>query len=363
MIKLLSTGIIVVLCCSNSIAQGHPLDSSKAYWFPATPKTVYFNTGLANGFPKTQQQLMYANMAAVMEIVHQQPVLNPPRGFSVAVGATICAEGCAHSGVISAQSGLLCHAWRRKGTKTERDAEGPGMNFFFNDIYRIFGHHTANERTFYPTPTLMDPFKGFPVYNNKVVLTKINKPLFVPVTNERWFQETILQKKEALDGVQKEYNKGSMYQQWLKDKDANTNAFLDGLKYLAQTDPAKAKREKEKFLKDLKVQDSTMKANEQASHGGLLKMITQYKTEIAALETKFNAMNATERKAPSPEAKNMVVPNPDFFNKKLASSDLQLIVIDYNEGTMSQVKDVYGPLFAAIKETMDLKKIFSRLVL
>lgn len=349
----------------SSRAQDRQPAPEKWAWHPATEKTIFYTTGEWYGFSKTQQKLMYAGMAKVVEIFHQLPSLNPARGFDIGIFASICADGCGHPKIMSGNAGINAHLFftRGTGTKIERDAEGPSINIFFNDIYRLFGNAPAIRGKFYEEPMIIDTFRGCTVYTGGlVVITKRKEPLFSAVTKELYLQSEITRKKKELEDIKKKFAGGSLYQQWLKNKDANTKAFLEGLSYLAKTDPAKAKAEKEKFLKSMEQQDSTMKAGEKETVKGQQQMINKWETDIKNEESGLNAMSQSERKATAytADGKRYVVPNPGFFNTAAPANALQLLIVNFNENVQQALGDnTYGKLFREIKKTLDIEKLKS----
>lgn len=88
--KLIAVCYILVFYACSSIAQSRQHALNKWEWYPATEKSVFYRTGEWYGFAKPQQQKMYANMAKIIELIHQTPRINPPKGFEAGVYAAIC---------------------------------------------------------------------------------------------------------------------------------------------------------------------------------------------------------------------------------------------------------------------------------
>lgn len=355
--------LLVLALPFTSGAQERQPVTEKWAWRPATGNTVFYTRGESYGFSKAQQKLMYAEIARVIEIFHQVPALNPPKGYDIGIFTSICTDGCGHPKIMSGNAGINAHLYFTgdKGKTMERDAEGPSINIFFNDSYRLFGNAPANRDKFYKEPMIIDSLRGYPVYEGGlVVISKSKIAIFAAVTKEMFLLSEIKRKKVELEDMKKKFAGGSMYRQWLKNKEANTKAFLEGLSYLAKTDPAKAKAEKEKFLKSLQQQDSTLKAAEAETLKDQQQMVNKWEADIKKDETRLNSMSGSERKsaAYTEDGRRYVIPNPAFFNSAAPSHAIQLLIINFNEKVQLSLKDdTYGQLFRAIKKTLDLDRL------
>jgi hypothetical protein len=318
-----------------SMAQSRQQALHKWYWFPATEKTVFYTTGEWYGFAKPQQQKMYASMARIMELIHQTPCINPPKGFSAAIAATICENGCTKGKNMIGYSSIVFHALytQNNSAAIERDAEGPSFRVHFNEITRVVSRLPAGADDYYEEPYVIDSIQGFPVYagGNFVVITKRKAPLFTPITRERLLQIEINEKEKNLKKMKETF----------KQSNAEWNAFIGKM-------PAKDSLQKKELLKNMADQKP---------------YVEKFEKELAVHKAKLAALSAAERKQPALnfyQEKRLVVPNPDFFNPALPAHAIQLVVIDFNDHTLGYPPGhVYGDLFRQLKKTLDLKKILA----
>ncbi|MDF2191439.1 hypothetical protein [Paraflavitalea sp. CAU 1676] len=340
----------------------------KFSWNPAPMKGISFSRAAYFGFNQQQQLQMRANMASVVELIHQLPVLNPPRGYEVDIFATLCEHNCDGGKVITAESSLIFQEYFRRGNSTvvERDAEGPSLNIHYNSIGRIVSRITVGKDEYFEEPYLTRQEQGFPVYGNLVVITKRKEPLFIPLPKERYFQIEIAAAQKRADEVKKSFREGSPYQQWLKSKDKNIEAAMKGFEWAAKEDPVKAKANKEKFLQGIRQQDSMYKACEIQSLRDQQQMVDKFDADVKKLQQELAGLSVQEKVEPmiGPNSRQYMQINPGFFDPKLPPSALQILVIDlfkYEPAKEYMFSVADKKLFADIQATLDLVKLQSLL--
>ncbi len=357
---------ILIFNTSIVIAQPANIDLSKSYWFPASK--VSYSTAKYYGYGQPQAQQMYKNMAAVLEVLHQTPILNPPKGYEAGIWATVCEDGCNEKGLMSGQSGVIFRMFHTKESNPAylRDVEGPSMKFFFNDIRRLLTRQPLVPGAFYEEVKPERELRGYPVYpGGLLVLTKKNKPLFKYVSREENLKAMIKEREKDLDEVRESFSKGTYYEQYMADREKNKQAMLEGLEYLAKIDPAKAASEKKKYLESLRKQDSTVTADKDKEIAERKKFLQTRENALKKLKDELNGLSETEKAsaAVGSNGYKLVVPNPDYFDKTKSASSIQLIIIDLNERVQwkNSITTAYAPLFKTVIETMDLSKMVSLL--
>ncbi|WP_276483661.1 hypothetical protein [Paraflavitalea pollutisoli] len=340
--------------------------TDKTAWNPAPTKGYSLQRAAYFGFTPPQQALMRANMAKVMEQLHQTPVLHPPRGYAANLYATLCEYDCEGSKLLTGESTIVFLQYTRKPNSTvvERAPEGPSLHVWFNSISRIVSNIGLEKDAFFEEPYVTDTRQGFSVYGPFVAITRGAEPLFVPITREQYLKAEIKQAKERVEGIRKTAAEGSPYQQWLKTKEEAIKGALEGFAWAAKIDPAKAKADKEKFLKGMQQQESMYKASE----AGYLKeqqgMIDKATNEWNHLQEELASLTPTQKAAPvtGPGGRTYVQANPRYFNTSLPASSVQLLVIDlykYGQGhhLYNTFSDADKYLFSTLQETVDLKAL------
>jgi hypothetical protein len=357
---------ILIFSTSIVIAQPANIDLSKNYWFPASK--VSYSTGKYYGYSQPQIQQMYRNMAEVLEVLHQTPILNPPRGYEAGIWATVCEDGCNVNGIMSGQSGVIFRMFHTKESNPAflRDVEGPSMKFFFNDIRRLLTRQPLVPGAFYEEVKPVSELRGYPVYpGGLLVLTKKKLPLFKYVSREENLKKMISEGEKDLKEIRESFSKGTHYEHYMANREENKKAILAGLEYLAKSDPAKAASEKKKYLENLRKQDSAMLADKDKEIADRKKFLQTREAALQKLKDELMGLNEAEKASPAVGSNGyrLVVPNPDYFDKTLPSSSIQLIVIDLNERVQwkNSITMAYAPLFKTIIETMDLSKMTSLL--
>lgn len=325
------------LLCLSLPAQQRQHAVQQSHWYPATEKSVFYNTGELYGFTKIQQQKMYAGMAAIVELIHQTQGVNPPAGFEAGVSATICENGCTGGQNMTGLSSILFRALFTgvSSSRIERDVEGPSIKVHFNDISRLLTRLPAGAEPYYVEREIVGSIQGFPVYagGNFVAITKRKQPLFVPVTKEKVLQLEIERQEKELG--------------------KNKAAFR------------KTNLEWEPLLRNMPAKDSITKKEIVNNIAAQKNFVEKFEKELAALKKQLATMPAAEKKATALDyygEKRLVIPNPDFFDPALPAHAIQLVIIDFNESTLQERgNSVYRQLFQKIKNNINLQKIWAAL--
>lgn len=331
----------IIICCFlflhnsfSSTAQTRKLALHKWYWHPANEKTVRYQKGEWNGFTKPQQQKMYDNMAKIIELIHQTPCINPPKGFEVGVWANICENGCIKGKIMSGSSGILFRGFftTNNDSAIERHAEGPSIRIHFNDITRLLSRLPAGAEAYYEEPAVIGSLRGFPVYavTNFVAITKRKEPLFTPVTKEELLKIEISDKEKNLEKIKADFKK--------------TN------------------NEWEPLLLNMPAKDSALKKEILKNIADQKPLVEKFEKELAASKAKLANLSASERKEPALNyygEKKLVLPNKNFFDPSLPAHAIQLVVIDFNESVLNEQPNAYTDLFKQVKETVNMDKILS----
>jgi len=297
-------------------------------------KNLSYESVVRMGFNKQEQTAMRAGMFKVLEVLHELPILNPPRGWAVGSSAVLgWYEGEGRTILTGSTTTIFKGYYKNLKTgKVTRDVEGPSFEIYFNDIDVIVSQQAGIAAgSFINAPLIPRYVQGFPVYKNRyVVITKSNAPLFLPVSQEAFLRKEIGQAQERVDQAKKSITVGMPSQRWAKDKKQQIDEFMSSLKYTEQENPAKAKADKEKFLLQMQKNDSMFKSFDaqylKDAQGGLDRAMS----DLRKLEEQLAALSPQERQAQSMgyDKVPQVRINRDFFNPKMPRSAIQLIVVD-----------------------------------
>lgn len=364
--RALAVLLPIQLIIHTTASAQHTNAPDKYGWNPAPMKGISFSRAAYFGFSQQQQLQMRANMARVVEVVHQLPVLNPPRGYDVDVFATLCDHHCDGGKMITGESTLIFLEYFRRGNSTvvERDAEGPSLNIHYNSIGRIVSRITVGKDEYFEEPYVTRREQGFPVYGDKVVITKRSEPLFIPLPKERYLQIEIAAAQKRADEVRKNAQEATPYQQWLKNKDKNMAGAMKGFEWAAKEDPVKAKANKEKYLQGIRQQDSLYKASEAQYLLDRQQMVDKFDADVRKLQVELAGLSMEQRRETmlSRRGRPYVLTNPNFFDPKLPASALQLMVMDlfkYEPAKENVFSAADKKLFTEIQSSLDLVKLQS----
>jgi len=364
--SILAIFVLVTFAGLRQAAAQRVFAADKTSWNPAPLKGLSFSRAGFYGFTQQQQLQIRASMAKIMELIHQTPVLNPPKGFCAIVFADLCENNCdSASRRIAGESTIVFLEYFRMGSnsKLEKEPEGLSLHVHFNSLGSLFDTH---KDAYFEEPTVARYEQGFPVYGRDVVITKRKGPLFVPLSRERYLQIEIARARKIAEDVRSKAKEGSPYQQWLKNKDGAIKSANDVFEILAKTDPVKAKVTREKMLAGIRQSDSMYKADEAKFLQDQQKMIDKFDGNVTKLQQELAGLSPEEKKAPVTGygGRSYVQVNSDLFDRSLPPTALQLLVIDLYKNSTNRTTAGTNEsilLFKEIIKTLDLVKLQSAL--
>lgn len=278
-------------------------------------------------------------------ITRELQVLNPPLGIEAYNVLSI--QGPGYSGVQKPRSYipvvglvrliLLPYAASTNGQIDTDPDSGTRFTFWINDLVHVFrgGRDTGKgvvedwsgsgeptdmedeQGAYFLAPKVVGDLQGFPIYDTAaVIFAKSQKPLWVPVSQERFLHHALRRGQELLDAQKEE------------------------LRTTMQGMPADVVREAEKARRE---GDATMRAALSETPGDIRFLRADY---VKALTQELASLSPAQRAAPayygadwkttrrpsglldpcSPQAQPVVSPDPDFFNPALPRTAIQVIV-------------------------------------
>jgi hypothetical protein len=167
-------------------------------------QTAFVSPPLTAAESKTLQAKLQALRAALLET----PTLRTLRGYDWATYGRI--DGHEPGRPLKLRLGYIAYPYwfNARANRTESSAEGPSFDISINDPEVLLGGGTYlvdQEARFTYAPSLIGELDGFPVYiagEHFVVITKVARPIFVPVTQQHFLEVRIAQARAALASVQ-----------------------------------------------------------------------------------------------------------------------------------------------------------------
>ncbi len=298
--------------------------------------------GSGHGLTAEQNRAYAAKLQRLSEAVHQAQVFNPPMGIEAQPSGCVNATmeflddyPASRAGPIPGylMVGTFSYSVRPDARKVAVADEGPHFFVDVNSLVRLYSslpEATHDEQgKIFVAPEIARMQSGFPLYKNgSIVITKIPRPIFQPVSAERFLQARIRQaqaelaeyqkKHQELVGEKRQQEVQSSYQRLMAMNPQAAASFLRS----AQEGDRQA--------------DQTFTKLEQAKQ----LEIAGYQAELAALSPEqrtsqayidpdggSNAGKHLLADAGRPSAKPLVGFNPDFFDRSRPRTDFQVLVV------------------------------------
>jgi len=253
---------------------------------------------------------------------------------------------------------------------------GPAWDGFYllaNDISTVYDgleRWTLDERGLtYFEPREIRKVAGFPQYSPGVVVLKRNpRPIWVPVSREWALQRQLAQRRKNLDSIAESakaagaYNPTAILEKWLGERPERQREMEKSYAEMKQSNPEYAEKIRANFFETEKRVEKTMRETAErqkaapprydarfaAERSREEKCIRDIKAELARLSPAELAAPAyvrtrtfdSKRSSPEPscscivdpdypEAIRLVTENPDYYDKDLPPSAIQLILVDF----------------------------------
>jgi hypothetical protein len=249
-------------------------------------------------------QAALATWQRLNDIFRAAPVMNPPRGLDArAVGRALddrqsCPTGCAGAPVVSNLWALLSYFVEGPGGKPITGVElNVALDAFTNSPATVM---TEQDRLGYEAPTDADgramfreprrtrTIGGHAMYNERlVVVTRSPRPLFLPVSRDSFLRASL--------------------------RDARTQLTETGM---PDSDLARGLRDR---LRRVQAELDALTPTARASQAWFLEPESPLESGLAEANT--------------PDARPLVVVNPDFLDRTAPRSAVQIVTIRLNWGT------------------------------
>lgn len=267
-------------------------------------------------------------MEKIFDIISSWDSIRPPRGFKVDF------YGSSHSLDISFSTYV-----NEENIKFVKG--GPSFSIFINDPFLICGSPEVND--IFLLPVKVADFYGFPIYQNTrqeiTVISKINEPLFVPVSRQEYLKELIIaeenkqktagnQTGNSVEDILSEMEKS--YRELLKIDPAEAAVFKTSMdEFRAGQKNAEAGGKPADMLQMLKRELEDMSPSQRNSPAYY---------SIGAME-QFGNLSGLVPAEQATEEMALVRIAPAFNQLKENTSAIKLLVIRWNLGNDNSIHD------------------------
>jgi len=331
-----------------------------------------------------QEGVLNAELKDIFDVFRSAAPLDPPRGYRVVAGGALCDEhSCPAGAPATALMSVVMHPFLRNiktGVISQAGLkfDGASIDVELNRVRVAWRPYDAGANLLIE-PAVTGHVAGYPVYEHRyLVVTKNPRPLYVPLTQEEYIRGRITHQKAALGDTRETIAKGSPLAQWLANRKATTDAFMEGNAILAQTDPAKAAQQRKDYQRGMDETERMLRSQESANTGALTDASNRSTGTIHALESELAGLSAKDRAAPAylptgrnssrrasglasgPDGANtqmLIVPNPAFFDPALPRTAIQVITIDLGGMRDDEPRNAADSLRVAVRGALDYGRL------
>jgi hypothetical protein len=342
------------------------------------------------GLPDKEMQAYCDKLRRIADWIVAQPGLSPPRGFNIRGWVMVVRSGpCSLSHPcldtpIAALASVPFFAWaldlRTRKEFTEKEF-GEDLNLSINDPwtaienrYEIEPAGPANPpiwvdekgNRFLIEPRHLSDVDGCPIYEDVngnrqfLVVTKISRPLFLPLSREvylhsliRWWEKQLKSSEDAMEKMEAG-PAAELYRKWMAESKERARIRQQTIESIKKSNPEKAdamlhqmedteQKVTANFQRDMEKEQSIRAQGKDVSLSRAEKDLAGLRDVLSQLQRKLAAMTLSERSAQarymnnrpwesidSPEGAPLVVINPGFMDRSLPRSAIQVIVSGFN---------------------------------
>jgi hypothetical protein len=350
--------------------------AQKIIYYPDKPGIWRpWKSGCSNrGFGLSAQQTTFylSKLHKIAELVHQSPTFNPPRGIDAQPSGCLSSQFLddypgRDSGPVPGYLMVGTFSYFSSANVPTPIVGDEGPHFFIdvNSLVRLYSSLPEiardNGGKIFAAPQVVRTLEGFPLYDSgSIVITKIPRPIFQPVSVERFLQARILKAQTELTAAQAERAKqAGSYDRWLAGREKRRQEREKSYQELKAIAPQNAdnylriaeegERKQEEIQKSLSLQaqsgPSSLEQSKQQELDG-------YRAELAALSADQRSAQAyfdpSHREIPGhsladprqPGAKPLASLNPNFFDRSRPRTDFQVFVVGWlYERTLHDIPD------------------------
>ena len=314
--------------------------------------------GSGHALSAEQNRVYGDKLFKISETVHHSQVFNPPMGIEArptgCVNATIeflDDYPGNRTGPIPGylMVGAFSYAYYAGTTRVVLADEGPHFFVDVNSLMRLYSDAAEIARDeggkIFPLAENTRSLQGFPLYSGCLVITKITRPIFLPVSAEQILQAKIHQAQTELAKAQADHHQqASEYDRWIANRDKRARSREVAYQALLRSNPNGAAN----FLRDTEENDRKQEERLRAdkANAGVLSVAEQFRQrELDGYEAELASLSPEQRTAqawyswdrpygarfladPSePKARPLARFNPDFFDRSHPRTDIQVLVV------------------------------------
>ena len=318
-------------------------------------------------------------LSGIVDVFRALPALNPPRGAQVRSSLMVSPPSAvslepAQPLPAKVVVGLRAYVRSRSSGEVWQSRREAPIEVSVNSLPLGLPYAEDSLGPMYLEPPVVGQLAGSPIYDGgTIVMTKITRPMFLPVTRERFLLSQIAAARQGLSDYEGERAHGTPEGSWTEEKEEAIRVFEKSLRGISKRDPTHADELRKDFLARLDVTESAKR-----QEGAYYKLDTQagvesFSKRIKSLEAELAALSVDERQAPAylggpsdrpsllsdagPEARRLVVPNPEFFDRSAPRTSLQTLTITSPQLNQRRYFRALLRLRATVREQLDYQQL------
>lgn len=366
-LRIIAIAVALLSFSGNISAQRpHFLPDKVGVWKPFRMSC----DGSGHALTNEQNRIYASKLQKLSEAVHQSQVFNPPMG--VEARPTGCVNATIEflddypgnrTGPIPGylMIGTFSYAYYAGTTRVVVADEGPHFFVDVNSLMRLYSDaaeiaHDEDGKIF-PLAANTKSVQGFPFYNGSIVITKVTRPIFLPVSAEQVLQAKIHQARTELAKAQADHHQqAAEFDRWVANRDKRHQAREITYQRLMISNPQGAA----KYLHDTeeieRKQEERLKA--EAANAGVPSVTEQFRQkELNSYETELASLSPAQRVAQAwynwgrpygsrfladptePKARPLARFNTDFFDRSRPRTDIQVLIVGRLYGDLHESDD------------------------
>lgn len=373
------------------------VDSQDNLYYPDTPgewqnkiytEDIFQYFGKNLGFSLERAKQFRANVRPIIETIRRTPVFNPPLGFQAVAATQWRSYGLPAGAPMSADFSVTFYYFIKEYGKLSWGGEAnTSFRMKFNPTYTLTGYEflkTPDGFVIYDEPHETSRVDNAPVYDDGlIILHKPNRKPWIPATREQYLTAWLKVRAADIAKIEADsaaYDASGPYKAFLADKPKRQKAMEETYRRMKQSNPQKAEEMRAQWQKTEQAMEVGLKRNQVPATAGNDRGVELLRAKETEARQLLESMTASQKAAPAwykaekdkigaglvdpgtPEARAMVVPNPEMYDRSLPQSDIQLITVVF-EGFRGKSERHIGRLrLMQFRDTADWARISKLIV-
>jgi len=361
----------VLLCCFIATLLCSSLNVSAEETLPLAEKKGKWSFSMQDdteGVSKESLKKLRQSLQGIARTVTSVPVMSPPKGFEARFWGSVTArdrydactgQKCPPSRPTATIAMMLGRYSESKGRAKAAFNTPSTMDISVNNLGHLFSHlpilYKDEEGYLLPEPNLDGERAGMRTFSNNghaiAVISRNDKPLWIPVSRERYLKAAIAATGEKLTSS----NKGNIKPSTEINITSSKPILIEESRIWVDPTGGKRVESSRSLTFGLKEPVEVLEKRGQKLQAELDAMPPEQRAQQARVDIVTTATGETPSLLPHDSSSGVAVVSPDFsyFSSKLPAEAIQLIIVQWKfDGNL-----LYDPQRSDISETLNNRKL------